>query len=83
MLNCSCSSSSEGWRTATVEGYFTGKTTLYRRIMAKMPMQYFCSLLWLYGGGGVEGEPNETTAEKTRVSSNIFLYAALHRIIKY
>ncbi len=29
------------------------------------------------------GEPNETTAEKARDSSNIFLYAALHRIIKY
>ncbi len=29
------------------------------------------------------GEPNETTAEKAGASSNISLYAAIHRTIKY
>jgi hypothetical protein len=52
--------------------------------MVKMPCDILLLSFWLYGGGGGgEGEPNETTAEKTRASSNIFLYAALHRIIKY
>jgi hypothetical protein len=76
MLNCSCSSSSEGWLTATVEGYFTGETDFYGRIMVKDAHTPSFSAL-----RGVE--LNETIAEKAKASSNRFLYAALHRIIKY